>query len=568
MTDVVTPELRRRLRAARQGKRFRHEHEVRRAPGEIELNEQFARALDLMENTERHLFITGRAGTGKSTLLDYFRKRTNKNVAVLAPTGVAAVNVRGQTIHSFFGFKPDITVDAVHQRFRNRDQKGLYRKLDAILIDEASMIRADLLDCVDAFLQLNGRKKGEPFGGIQMILIGDLYQLPPVVAGGGERRLFATTYDSPYFFSARAFRAVDVAVVELEKVYRQRDDHFIQLLNAVRNRSVTDEHLALLNRRLLPREALRERSGFLPRLETVEDHEFSVHLTPTNAAAAEENTRRLALLPDSVITYDGTLRGDFDERALPADPRLRLKIGAQVMLLNNDRQNRWVNGTVGRITDCVRGRGADADTLLVELADGGVWDVAPYTWEMFRFVWNQRASRLESEVVGSFTQYPLMLAWAVTIHKSQGKTFDRVIIDMGRGAFVHGQTYVALSRCTTLEGIVLKRPIEKRHILLDWRVVKFLTTHQYAVSERAVPLEKKVAIVKDAIARKRNLQFTYLKSSDEKSIRVVRPEEIGEMEYEGVTFLGLRGYCFTRKDDRVFRVDRILTLSAVAPTPP
>lgn len=541
--------LRQRLRLAQHGKRSRRVGEVRRAPGDIELNEQFARALDLMENTKRHLFITGRAGTGKSTLLDYFRKQTRKNVAVLAPTGVAAVNVRGQTIHSFFGFKPDITVDAARKPARRPAQAALYQKLDALLIDEASMVRADLLDCVDAFLRVNGPRKGQSFGGIQMLFIGDLYQLPPVVAGRGERQLFSTTYDTPYFFSARAFRAADVHVVELEKIYRQHDPAFIALLNAVRNRTVTDEHLALLNARV--------DAGFDPAAQNV----LFIYLTPTNAPASAENARRLAALRGALLAYRGTLQGEFDERVLPADLDLRLKVGAQVMLLNNDAQKRWVNGTVGRVVDCVHGRGDDGDTLLVELADGGVVDVAPYTWEMFRFVWNQRADRLESEVVGSFTQYPLMLAWAVTIHKSQGKTFDCVVLDMGRGAFAHGQTYVALSRCTTLEGIVLKRPIEKKDILLDWRVVKFLTAHQYAASERALPLEEKMAMVKDAISRKLNLQFTYLKSSDEKSVRVVRPEEVGEMEYAGKTFLGLRGYCFSRRDTRVFRVDRILELS-------
>lgn len=537
-----------RLRAARARQQERRGN-VATVPAAIELNPQFARALDLMEGSGAHLFITGRAGTGKSTLLEVFRKQTKKNVAVLAPTGVAAVNVRGQTIHSFFKFRPDVTVDAVRRRGAVRDGSALYRKLDAILIDEASMLRADLLDCVDAFLRVNGRNRGSPFGGIQMLFIGDLYQLPPVVAGGDERRFFTTTYETPYFFSARAFAGADVGVVELEKIYRQHDPAFIRLLNAVRNRTVTDKHLALLNRRVLPHAAPAAGDGFF------------IHLTPTNAMAAAENARRLGAFRSPVLAFDGTLQGDFDDRALPTNVHLRVKVGAQVMLVNNDRQGRWVNGTIGRIVERVHGRGDDADALLVELADGGVVDVGPYTWEMFRFVWNQGAGRLESEVVGSFTQYPLMLAWAVTIHKSQGKTFDRVVLDMGRGAFAHGQTYVALSRCTSLEGIVLKRPIQKKDIFLDWRVVKFLTQHQYAVSERALPLEQKLAAIRDAIQQQKCLHLTYLKASDEKSVRTVRPEEVGEMEYEGVTFLGLRGYCFERQDTRVFRVDRILELA-------
>jgi ATP-dependent exoDNAse (exonuclease V) alpha subunit len=242
-----------------------------------------------------------------------------------------------------------------------------------------------------------------------------------------------------------------------------------------------------------------------------------------------------------------------------------VKVGAQIMLLNNDSNGRWVNGTVGRIVGREAGRGGDPDLLVVELGDGRTVDVVPYTWEMFRFVFDEATGRLESEVVGAFTQYPLMLAWAVTIHKSQGKTFDRVIIDMGRGAFAHGQTYVALSRCTTLAGIVLVKPIETKHILLDWRIVRFLTAHQYQASEERLPLSEKVARIEAAIKEGKCLRMVYLKSSDEKSVRVVRPEEVGAMEYEGKEFQGLRGYCFSRKDTRVFRVDRILELSVISP---
>ncbi len=517
-------------------------------PG-IEWNPEFRRAFELMERTGRHLFVTGRAGTGKSTLLNAFRERTQKKVAVLAPTGVAAVNVRGQTIHSFFGFRPDVTPDTVRRiRIRNRKQERLYQELDTLLIDEASMVRADLLDCVEVFLRLHGRRRGQPFGGVQMLYVGDLYQLPPVVTGG-ERVLFRTRYESPYFFAAQAFRRAPVELVELEKVYRQRDDAFLRILNAVRNRSVTDEHLAALNARVDPAFEPAERDGLF------------VHLTPTNAAAAAENERRLARLPGRIFRYDGEASGEFGAGALPADLHLAVKVGAQVMLLNNDSRGRWVNGTVGRIADQEAGRGGEPDTLMVELADGGTVDIVPYTWEMFRFVFDEAAGQLASEVVGTFTQYPLMLAWAVTIHKSQGKTFDRVIIDMGRGAFAHGQTYVALSRCTTLAGIVLKKPIEQKHILLDWRIVTFLTAHQYQASEERLPLAEKVARIEHAIREGKCLRMVYLKSSDEKSVRVVRPEEVGPMEYEGKEFLGLRGYCFSRKDTRVFRVDRILELS-------
>jgi len=548
----------------------------------IEINPGFRRALDIMEGTDRHVFITGKAGTGKSTLLELWRSQTLKRIAVLAPTGVAALNVRGQTVHSFFGFKPDITPDAVRKLSRAKtkgaapDRASIYRNLDAIVIDEVSMVRADLMDCVEKFLRLNGPRPKEFFGGVQMIFIGDLYQLPPVVTSR-EKGLFAADpspffrnasgprgtssaaplaatparYESPYFFSAKIFGELtfDMEFVELEKVYRQTDAAFIDLLNAIRNRSVDDGQIIHLNSRLQP--------SFSP-----PDTEFYITLTSTNDLAAVRNREMLASLPGRTRRYEGFIQGEFDRSSLPTDEALELKPGAQVMLLTNDRKGRWVNGTIGRVARIVK-VADDDDIICVDLPDGERVDLSPNTWDLFRFRYEAESDRIESESVGSFTQYPLRLAWAVTIHKSQGKTYDRVVIDIGRGAFAHGQVYVALSRCTSFEGIVLKTPIRKGHIWMDWRIVRFLTRFQYKKAEEALPAADKRALVLGAIRAGRELEIVYLKPDDTKSRRRIRPEAVEMMEYHGRTFEGVRAYCHKRGECRTFRLDRMLEVSEI-----
>ena len=507
----------------------------------IELNEQFRRALDLMEHSGKNVFVTGRAGTGKSTLLDYFQRTTQKRVATLAPTGVAALNVKGQTIHSFFGFKPSITPDKVRKiRFAHAKQ-NVYKNLDAIVIDEISMARADLLDCVDKFLRLNGPRADKPFGGIQMIFIGDLYQLPPVVTGA-ERSAFNSLYETPYFYSAKVFESLDMEFVELEKIYRQHNEEFISILNAIRNNSVTEEQLDLLNQRCFPE--------FEPPRDS-----FYVHLTTTNKLADEINTRQLARLRSPLHVFTAKIKGEFREEYIPTAVDLRVKAKAQIMMVNNDSDGRWVNGSIGKIIDVIKDRNAEC-VIVVELSDGAIEEVTPYTWEIFNLF--AEDGQLKSQVVGRFTQYPLMLAWAVTIHKSQGKTFDRVVIDIGRGAFAHGQTYVALSRCTTLDGIVLKKPILKKHIWTDYKVVKFLTKFQYDKAAQALSVDDKVKVIERAIRNGALLEITYLKPNDEKSRRTIRPEVVGEMEYQGKSYLGVRAFCLKRNEERTFRVDRIL----------
>jgi len=520
----------------------------------VEINPQFRRALDLLEGTGRHVFITGRAGTGKSTLLEHFRDATRKRVAVLAPTGVAALNVRGQTIHSFCRFKPGVTLEAV-KKLRpakggrggggGRSDSDLYKKFETVIIDEISMVRADLLDCVEKFLRLNGPDPKKIFGGLQMVFIGDLYQLPPVVVSE-ERRLFSGHYETPYFFSARVFQDARFAMefVELEKVYRQSEEEFIRLLNAIRNRTATDADLARINENCDP--------GFIP-----PDDEFYITLTSTNDLASSRNREKLARLPGRARSYEGFFLGEFERSSLPTDERLELKPGAQVMLLTNDAEGRWVNGTIGRVTDIVSEKDA-ADVVSVELQSGLRVDVRPHTWEIFRFVLDEDRGDIVSEAIGSFTQYPLRLAWAVTIHKSQGKTFDRVVIDFGRGTFAHGQAYVALSRCTNFRGLALKKPLRRGHIRLDYNIVRFLTRFQYRKAEEGLPYARKLELIREAIGEGRDLEILYLKPDDTKTRRRVHPESVEMMEFRGKRFEGLAAYCYKREDTRHFRIDRML----------
>lgn len=427
---------------------------------QIEINDKFKEALRTVESGN-NIFITGKAGTGKSTLLKVIRDSLTENYVVLAPTGVAAVNIGGQTIHSFFGFRPDITIEKVLRRKHPRNP-DVCKNLEVLIIDEISMVRADLLDCVNTFLTMHGPEKGRPFGGVQLIFIGDLYQLPPIVTYK-EKEIFSEMYLSPYFFDSKAFSETEFKIVELTKIYRQTEQEFIDILNAVRNKSVDDDLLFTLNKRV--------DFNFDP--EPVEGY---IELVTINAKAQEINNRRLKVLVGKMYSYEGVIEGDFDERSYPAPHVLDLRVGAQIMLTNNDKLGRWFNGTVGIVNKIQETK--IGNNIFVKLENGEVVEVESNKWEMYKFSFDRLSQKITTEIAGSFTQYPLILSWAVTIHKSQGKTFNKVIVDMGAGAFAHGQTYVALSRCTTLSGLVLRVPIEKRHILLDYRVVTFLNNFE------------------------------------------------------------------------------------------
>jgi ATP-dependent DNA helicase PIF1 len=511
----------------------------------IELNEQFVKSLNFMESNTKNVFITGKAGTGKSTLLTYFRKNTQKKVAVLAPTGTAAVNIKGQTIHSFFGFKPDVTLESIKTRRKDLGNKkeDIYRTLDAIIIDEISMVRADLLDCIDKFLRLNGKKIDKPFGGLQIIFIGDLYQLPPVVPSK-EKLIFKSYYSTPYFFSAHCFEGLEMEFIELGKIYRQSDLKFIQLLNAIRNNSIIDTDIEIIN------ECYNE--DFEPDID-----DFYIYLTTTNANAELINSQRLSVIKGKEFTFTGRVEGNFAKEQLPTLIDLKLKLGSQVMMLNNDINGRFINGTIGKIMNI--DRDYEIPKLIILLETGKKVSVTPYSWESYNFY--LEGTELKSNITGTFTQYPVMLAWAITIHKSQGKTFDKVILDIGKGTFAHGQMYVALSRCTSLKGLVLKKKISKKHIWMDFNVVKFVTNYQYKKSAILCPTEDKIKIIQEAIKNKSTINVTYLKANDEKSNRLIQPTTIGKMQYLGKTYIGVKAFCLKRQEYRVFKVERMLDIS-------
>ena len=423
---------------------------------EIELNPQFVKALDILENGEDCVFITGKAGTGKSTLLSYFKKHTDQNVVVLAPTGVAAVNIGGATIHSFFTFKPDITLEKAWKLGGKTKKPALYQNLDAIIIDEISMVRADLLDCIDAFMR---RVCGTmaPFGGKRVLMFGDLYQLPPVVTSE-DSNIFKTRYNSAFFFSADVMSRTPLTFLELDHIYRQSDDSFIKILNSIRSNQVTPHDINILNTRVF--------EDYAPPPE-----EYVIHLTGTNRDADAYNTYQLNTLEGELGVYDAISTGSFDRRTQPAPRQLTLKIGAQVMLTINDREKRFINGTIGRVEDMSYENGTPI--ISVRLHNKKLVDVTPTSWEMFRFNYHAKTGKITTEVAGTYTQLPLMLAWGITIHKAQGKTFDRLAIDLPQ-SFAHGQTYVALSRATSLDGIILKRPLSLRHIIMDPVVTTWL----------------------------------------------------------------------------------------------
>ncbi len=416
---------------------------------------QAVRALEFLDSCEMPLFITGKAGTGKSTLLRHFVKNAKgKNIIVLAPTGVAALNAGGQTIHSFFRF-PHHPIQSSQIKKVAKSKRALYENLDMIIIDEISMVRADMLDNIDAFLRKNGPQKGRSFGGVRMVFFGDLFQLPPVIAHEIEEQLMKMFYETPYFFSANALQHSGLKTINLEKIYRQKDREFMELLNAVRHKSLSYEQLTLLNKRYRP--------DFRP-----EDDGFYITLTATNSKAASINKKHMEALPGRKTAYGAQRSGSFPANLLPNEEKLILKKGAQVMFVRNDPGQRWVNGSLGRVVD------TDKESVLVEhLSSGMEYEVNPVEWEMVSYRFDESKRAVDADVIGTFKQLPLKAAWAITIHKSQGKTFDRVIIDTGRGAFASGQIYVALSRCTSLEGIVLKKRIRMEEIMTDDAILEF-----------------------------------------------------------------------------------------------
>ncbi|MGO9155125.1 AAA family ATPase [Mycobacterium sp.] len=422
----------------------------------IILTEEFKRALALL-GEGRHVFLTGKAGTGKSTLIRQFMSETNRKVVVAAPTGVAALNVDGYTIHRLFSFSKTTTLDEVRagRYYPSRFAKTL-ASLETLIIDEASMVRADLFDMLVGALERFGPAPGMPFGGVQIVLVGDLYQLPPVVTEQ-EVEYFSTRYETPYFFSAHSFQRETFPTVALTTVFRQKgDERLTSILNAIREGVLLAHAQEQLNGRV--------DADFVP-----PDDEFWLTLAPTNRLVSARNRQHLERLPGDEVIHQAKQSGDLSLFEPPTDEELRFKVGAQIMMLNNDQSDRWVNGTIGRVAKIHEAQGL---IVSVEFTNGTAAEVTAHTWDATRPVID--GGSLRHEIVGSFSQLPFKLAWAITIHKSQGQTLDRLIVDLTGGTFSFGQLYVALSRCTSLEGLVLKRPVLPKDLKTDRRIARFL----------------------------------------------------------------------------------------------
>lgn len=413
-------------------------------------NPEFQDIWKLISYTRQSVFMTGKAGTGKSTFLRHIVENTKKRTVVLAPTGIAAVNAGGVTLHSFFHlpFKPllpddpELQIRNLRQRLKHTaEQQKLIRELELIVIDEVSMVRADIIDFIDKVLRLYSGRFREPFGGKQLLLVGDIFQLEPVVTSD-MRDIFRDLYPNLYFFSAKVFRDFALVPIELRKVYRQSDSLFIGMLDRMRLGAVSADDIAMLNSRVDPEASSPERQK-----------EFTMTLAPKRDTVDAINTSRLGRLKRKLHTFHGEIRDKFPENSLPVPLVLELKVGAQVVFVRNDPEKRWVNGTIGKI------HSISENSLEVELENGQIHTITREVWENVSYRYDKETKKIDEEVLGTFTQYPLRLAWALTIHKSQGLTFPRVIIDLEGGAFAAGQAYVALSRCQSLEGLTLRTKV-------------------------------------------------------------------------------------------------------------
>ncbi len=419
------------------------------AVAELTLSAEQSAVFDRIETTRENIFVTGRAGTGKSTLLNHLSRKTSKQIVICAPTGVAALNVGGQTIHSLF--RLPIGVIADHDIEQGAPLRKLLGTIDTLVIDEVSMVNADLLDAVDRSLRQARQRPHEAFGGVQLVLFGDPYQLAPVPGAGDERAYFADQYASMWFFDAKVWADTDLSIYELSIIHRQHEEEFKYLLNAVRHGQVTAEIAGRLNE-TGAREAPTD---------------GAITLATTNSTVTRINASALGRLPGRVLTAKAEVNGEFGGGAYPADESLELKVGAQVMFLRNDSDHRWVNGSIGTVTRI--------DTTVWVEVDGEVHQVQPATWEKYRYTYSAATKALRKDIVGEFQQFPLRLAWAVTIHKSQGKTYERAIVDLGQRSFAPGQTYVALSRISELEGLYLTRPLRPSDIIVDEDVRRFMS---------------------------------------------------------------------------------------------
>lgn len=446
----------------------------------MEMNEESILAWNIIEKTSANLFLTGKAGTGKTTFLKRLKELSPKRMIVLAPTGIAAINAGGMTIHSFFQlpfspYVPGTTFGSGEQkRYQfSKLKRNIIRSIDLLVIDEISMVRSDLLDAIDSVLRQYRKRHDLPFGGVQLLMIGDLLQLAPVVTPQ-EEHLLGQHYDTPFFFSSNALKQVGYLTVELKKIYRQQDEQFISLLNQIRENKASEETLQALNQRYIP--------NFVPPKEG-----NYIRLTTHNAPAQYINEQQLAALPAQSFSFTADIEGDFPETSYPADFKLTLKPGAQVMFIKNDPQHRFYNGMIGEVIG-VKTDENDSKIIVRSKDSGEELELEKMEWTNAKYTLNEKTKEIEETVEGKFMQYPLRLAWAITIHKSQGLTFEHAIIDASH-SFTHGQTYVALSRCKTLEGMVLSEPLSRGAIISSQTVDAFSSQLTAPTQEQISSLE-------------------------------------------------------------------------------